>query len=162
MFIYVLTPIVGASFPALAPLILAAGGALGYKVMVDMKEGGQLNTKLRQKLQETNTVNLRVDELIFDSMKEEVKRADSLYLEKGEIVLALIKDERDKLRIEVSGPDDYSKRQLEEEGRAFAEELAQMFAMNRVVEEVERMNAEVVEEEELENGEIQMKIRRWT
>lgn len=162
MWIYVLTPIVGTSFPALAPLVLATAGALGYKVMVDMKETGQINRELRRRLEEETIVSLKVDELVFDSMQEEVKREESLFFVKDEITLGVMKDERNQLRISVSAPKGFDQKILERRGREFAGELAQAFALNRAVEELQRMNAEVAEEEQLENGDIRLKISRWT
>lgn len=162
MFIYAITPIVGMSFPALTPIILAAAGAMGYKMLVDMKEGGDLNEALRQQIHETTTVQLRIDDLIFDSMEQEVRRAESLYLRKEDITLAIIKDERGKLRIEVNAPQGADPAVLQQEGREFAEEVAQLFAYHRAVQEMEAMNAEVVEEVKGEEEEIVLRVRRWT
>ncbi len=50
---------------------------------------------------------------------------------------------------------------MQDEGQKFAQELAQQFAANRAVESIERMNAEVAEEEVGEEEEIRLKIRRW-
>ncbi len=162
MYMFALTPIIGMSWPALTPLIFATAGALGYKAMMDMKEGGDINEQLRQQLYDTTTIRLRVDDLVLDAMEEEVKRAESLYFQKDDIVVGVIRDERGKLRVEVMGPRGADKKELEAQGRDFAEELAQLFAQNRAVEELERIGAEVVEEMTDENEEVVLKIRRWT
>lgn len=161
MFI-VITPIVGMSFPALTPLIFATAGALGYKVMVDMKEGGDLNEALRQQIQETLSVRAKVDDLVLDAMEEEVKRGEMLFFEKDGIKLVIMKDERGKLSITITGPKETDKKALEAAGREFAEELAQMFAANRAAEVVENLGAEIVEEQVNEEGDMIMTVRRNT
>lgn len=162
MFIVALTPIVGLTLPALTPLIFAAAGALGYKTVMDLKEGGDLNDALRQKLKEEARTRVQVDTVVFDSIAQEVKRADLLHFTKDEITLTLIKDERGALRIEASAPEGYSTARLRSEAAAFAQEIAQQFALSRTVEELEKMNAVVSEEEVTEEGEIRLKISRWT
>jgi hypothetical protein len=162
MFIFALTPIVAYGFPLLVPLITAAAGGLGYKVVTSMKEGGDINRELQIRLQELTTISLPVEEQIFDAMEKEVSRAQSLYFEKDGITLALIKDERKNLRVEVTGQKNADPQLLRQRGQEFIEELAQMFAQNQLVEQLERINAEVAEEEQLENGDVLLKINRWT
>ncbi|MCC6548339.1 hypothetical protein IT570_14365 [Candidatus Sumerlaeota bacterium] len=162
MFIVALTPLVGLTLPAITPIIFAAAGALGYKAMMDMKEGGDLNEALRQRLKEETRTRVQVDAIILDTITEEIKRAESMYFEKGQVVLAFIKDERGRLRIEASAPDGYNMKQLRDEASTFAQEIAQQFAQSRAVEEIERLNAVVTEEEVTEEGEIRLKVSRWT
>lgn len=161
MYIYALTPIIGMSFPALAPLIFTAAGALGYKVMVDMKEGGDINDLLRQRLEETTSVQAQVDDLVLENLEEEVRRGEAIFFEKDGIELGIMKDERGKLRIVVTGAKDANKGDLEAAGREFAEELSQLFAQSRVVEELQALGADVVEEQVSEEGEIRLRVRRW-
>lgn len=161
MFIVALTPVIGVSLPALTPLIFAAAGALGYKAMLDMKDGGEINEALRQRLRETNSLRVKVDDLVLETMQEEIKRAEAIHFQKGDIVLSLIKDERGKLRVEASAPEGFDKKQLQEEARQFAEQIAQQFAQSRAIEELEKINAEVISEEVNEEEEIVLKVRRW-
>ncbi len=160
--IFVLTPLAGASFPALAPLILAAAGALGYRVLSKKSmEHGALNKKLRQQLREDVVVPLKTEDLIFNVFEDELRRAETIHLERGSIELALIKDERGKVHLVARARKGTDPKTVEREGRAFAEELAQLYARNRVVEELERLNAETVEETVDEQGEIVLRVRRW-
>jgi hypothetical protein len=160
MSIIILTPIVGLSFTALTPLILAAAGAMGYKAMVDMKDGGDLNDHLRHQIREMNTVEIMAPNLIREA-GEELRVEKSMAFRKGDITLTLERNERGSLTIRVTGPKEASKATLRELGDAFAQEIAQQFAFNRAVEEIERLNAEVVGEEKLDNGEIRVRFRRW-
>lgn len=161
MAIIVLTPIVGLSFPALAPLILAAAGALGYKALTDMKDGGDLNEHLRHEIEQVNTVTIEVPALIRETGRD-LRVEKSISFRKGDIILTLRRDERGSLRIEVRGPKEASRAHLRKLGETFAHEVAQQYAYNRAVEEIGRLNADVVEEERLENGEIRLRFRRWS
>ncbi len=162
MWVVALTPIVGITLPALTPLIFAAAGALGYKAMIDMKEGGDINDALRQRIKESTSVRVQVESMVLEAMEQEVKRAQSLYFEKDGIILSVIKDERGKLRLEATAPEGFDENLLREMGKQFAEELAQLFAQSRAVDELERMNAEVVDEQINEEGDVVLKVTRWT
>lgn len=161
MFIIALTPIVGLAFPALTPLIFATAGALGYKVMHDMKDGGDLNDQLRQRLEETTTVQTKVDDLVLDAMEEEVRHGESLRFEKDGLELLVTKNARGKLNIFVTAGKDSNRKDLEKAGHDFAEELAQLFAYNAAVSASETMNAEVIEETVNEEGERVLRVARW-
>jgi len=163
MSIIALTPIIATSLPLLTPIILAAAAALGYKAMVSMSDvGGDLNKALRQRIEESNNVVIKIEQAVLENMTLEVGREEALFFEKDGIELAVIKDERGKLRVTATGPKTMDEKLLEQRGQEFAQELAQMFAMNRVVKELGRMNTEVVEEQVMEDGEIRIKMRRWT
>ena len=163
MSIIALTPIIATSLPLLTPIILAAAAALGYKAMVSMSDvGGDLNKALRQRIEESNNVVIKIEQAVLENMTLEVGREEALFFEKDGIELAVIKDERGKLRVSATGPKTMDEKLLEQRGQEFAQELAQMFAMNRVVKELGRMNTEVVEEQVMEDGEIRIKMRRWT
>lgn len=160
--LFVLTPLAGASFPALAPLILAAAGALGYKVLsAKGVQGGALNKKLRQQLREDVVVPLKTEDLIFNVFEDELRRAETIHLQRGVVELALIKDERGRVHLVARAKKGTDRDIVEREGREFAEELAQLYARNRVVEQLGQLNAEPVEETVDDNGEIVLKIRRW-
>ncbi len=163
MSIIALTPIIATSLPLLTPIILAAAAALGYKAMVSMSDvGGDLNKALRQRIEESNNVVIKIEQAVLENMTLEVGREEALFFEKDGIELAVIKDERGKLRVTATGPKTMDEKLLEQRGQEFAQELAQMFAMNRVVKELGRMNTEVVGEQVMEDGEIRIKMRRWT
>lgn len=160
--IFVITPIIGASLPALTPIIFAAAAALGYKALLEMPEGDAINRELRRRIHEEQDVELRLEDSVLEAMDLEVKRAESLFFQKEGFVLVVAKDERGKLRIKVTGPKARSSKELRAAGEEFAAELAQLYAQHRAVEELTRLNAEVIEEQVNDQGEIVLKIRRWT
>lgn len=161
MFIFVLTPAIGLSLPALIPIVTAVAGAMGYKVLVDMKDGGDINDALRQRLLETTTVDIKVSDTVLDHLKEEVRRGQALHFERDGIMVAVMIDERGRFRVQASGPLEMSPQELQRAGREFAEQLAQLFAYNRATEVIGRLNAEVLEEERTEDGEIRLRVGRW-
>jgi hypothetical protein len=161
MFIFALTPAVAVSLPAIIPIVAAVAGAMGYKVMVDMKEGGDINDALYQRLHETTTVQVKVDDLVLEHVRGEVARGQSMYFVRDGIQLALIVDERGRARVEASAPEGTDERLLREEGRAFAEQIGQLFAYNKAAAVIEQLNAEIMDEERTEDGEIRLRISRW-
>jgi hypothetical protein len=162
MFIVALTPAIGLSFPALLPVFLAVGGALGYKLMIDQKSGGDLNDALQQRMHEMTTVPIRVEETVLASLQDEVKRGDSLHFERDGLLLAIIKDERGRLTVQVSGPLGCEKKQLQDAGEEFTEQIAQLFAYNRAAEVLDRLGATIQQEETNEQGDLVLKVSRWT
>jgi len=162
MFLFVVTPIIAFSMPALLPLATAAAGALGYKVLVDLKDGGDINDALHQRLVETTTVDVRLTDSVLDLLKAETHRGQMMVFERDGIMVTLAIDERGRFRVRASGPAGAEPRAIEAAGREFAESLAQLFAYNRAAETITRLNAEILEEERLENGEIRLRIGRWT
>ena len=99
---------------------------------------------------------------VLEQFDDEVKRAEQLNFEKNGVVLTVLKDERGKLQIKVTGPKGSDAKMLQEEGRHFTQELAQLFAFNRAAEQIETLNAEVVDQQENEEGDIVLRVRRWT
>lgn len=163
MFLYALTPIVATSLPMLTPLILATAGALGYRQLTKMsEEGGELNRRLKQEIEGRTHVEIPLQETILENLTAEVGRAETLNFQKDDMTLTLHKDERGKLRVTMSATKGTDEAMLRAEGKKFVSEIAQALAANKAAEAVERMNADVVEEEVNERGEIVLRIRRWT
>jgi hypothetical protein len=158
---FFLTPIAGMTFPALVPIITAAAGAMGYKAMMDLKDGGDLNEALRVQLKETQTVPVRLEESILDQMAREVGRAEALRFERDGVTVTIQRDERGRLRIDVTGPEAMNKSMLHRIGQEFAREVAQQFAYHRAMQELQKLNADVVEEQVDDKGEIRLQVRRW-
>lgn len=159
--IVTITPVIGWSWPALAPVLLAAGAAVGFKLVFDSKDEGELTPELRNRLLSEDTVQLQLDQAVEHALFDEVRRGDAAIFRKDALVLMVTKDERGRLRITVTAPKGTSRELLRAEGQAFAREIAQLFATNRVVEQLARLNFDVVEEEQTEEGEIRLKVRRW-
>lgn len=156
-----LVPIVGWSWPAIAPLMLIGAGAIGFKAVLDSKEKGELDEALKHKLRTETSTTVSVEDAVRDAVEDEVKRGETLYFRRDDLVLAVIKDERGRIRIEATGPKGTSKRELEKVARELAGQVAQMFAQNKLLEQLERLNFDVKSAEVMPDGEIRIQASRW-
>ena len=162
MFIFVITPIVGWSWPALLPMISAAAGALGYKHFTESpKLNDWLQGKITEELDNIRKTTLELDEVIQDVVAEELGREERIDFAKDDIILTFKKDIRGKFQIEVRAPLGYSNIQLRQRAMEFASSLIQQFVFNRLATELDRRGVQVVEEETLENGDIRLAVRKW-
>lgn len=160
--IFVVTPILGWSWPALAPLITATAAALGYKQVTTPSERRGRAGVLAQATVKRRTAVLPLESVLLEPVADEVKREQRLVYEREGIELVFRRDSRGKFLVEVSGPDDLTLAELRGRGQQFAVALIRQFAHNRVVQELERRGMIVVGEEIAENGDIVVRARRWS
>lgn len=160
--IIVLAPVIGWSWPALVPLMLTAAGLMGFKAVFDSEQGGELNEALRLRILNETSIRLQLDAAIEHAIFDEVRRGDCLILEKGPVLLMITKDDRGRLRVNAVGPNTMSRGELTKVANDYLSEVAQLFAQNRVVDELKRLNFDIVEEGVDEKQEIVLKVRRWT
>jgi hypothetical protein len=150
------------------PIALAVGSALGYSLVEDEKNLPTLN-KLNRKLKNTEIVHLNLKEELaarekpinIEILADDLTTDKLLRFEKGKVTVVFKKDSRGEFGIDVLGPSSMGKKQLREEGRAFAEQLVQAFAADRIARELEKTNAVMVDEKVTEDGKIKMTLRRW-
>jgi len=162
MLIIALTPIVGISFPALTPIIFAAAAAMGYKALAEMRDLGPIGAELEHQIKNTVTAQVPIHDTVLSSLSGEVKRGETLFFRRDLITLVVTKDERGKFIVKAIGPPSSLRSELEKDGRKFAEEVAQLYARNRAVQEVERLGAEINKEVSNEAGDIVLNVTRWT
>lgn len=148
--------------PLIWPALLSAAGALGYKHFTSTADDAPLRGKLTEQLSHQKIVKLSLDQVVKDLVSEEVGREEVLRFVKDEITVIFKRDIRGKFTIEVMGPDRLTKLDLERLGNEFAATLVQQFAYNRMAAEMERRGANVVSEEVNEQGDIVLKLRRWS
>ncbi len=160
-YIISIAPIVGWSWPALAPLILLAAGKVGADLIFDSRDNSPVTQELRRRLLEERSITLEVEGAVSDAVFEEVRRGDAMIFQKDGMLLTITKDERNKLKVTVTAPKDVPRPQLERAGKEFVHEVAQLFAQNRIVEQLERLNFDLVGEEKAQDGEIRLKVRRY-
>lgn len=158
--IFVLTPLVGWTWPALLPVLGATAAALGYKVLTD-PEQKILRGKLTRKLEEIRRVKLPLDSVLTDVISEDLGVEQRLNFRHEDIVLVFRKDARGKFFVEVSGPAKYTGTQLQIRAEDFAREIVRKFAYHKMVEQIERRGATVVEESVEADGRIVVRARQW-
>lgn len=157
-----IAPVIGFSWPALAPLILLGAGSLGLKQVLDTEDNSETSMEIRRRILQEQSVSIPISELFSETVLEEVRRGDAMIFQKGEILLNVSRNERNQLRVTATGPKTIPKREIEALGRDFAREIAQLFAQSRIVEQLGRLNFDVVEDRVNERKEIVLKVRRHT
>lgn len=159
--IFVLTPILGWSWPALTPIIAAAAGAAGYRAMTGSTNKKRVLNQLEKQLVNRRVVEIPLETHIKDIVEEQVGYEEELQFEKDDLVLTFGHDARGKFRIRVIGPTSRTAVELRMAGDEFARELIQQFAYNRIATELDRRGVQVVEETVDEEGNIVLSTRRW-
>jgi hypothetical protein len=160
--IFVITPTIGFTWPALAPLITVAAAAIGFQELT-----AERNTRARAKVlggvkAKTRTVTLSLDEVLLAPVADEVKRERQLLYERDGATLIFRRDVRGKFQVLVEGHEDHTIAQLRSWGEEFAKMIVQQFAHNRVVQELERRGMLIVEERTEDSGDIVIRGRRWS
>lgn len=159
--IYVLTPTVGWALPLLWPIVMSTAGAMGYKLYTSAADDALLRGKLTREMMKLRSVQLPLDQVVKDMVADEVGREEVLRFVKDEITVIFKRDVRGKFLVEVMGPVEKTKLELERIGMEFASTLVQQFAYNRMVQEMERRGGNIVQEERNEQGDIVLTVRRW-
>lgn len=162
MAMFFLTPAIGWSLPLVWPLAMAAAGAMGYGYLTDSRNDLVLRGRTTREMEKLRSVKVPLERLVTDMVADEVKREEVLRFAKDDIVLVFKRDSRGKFEVEAMGPAERSHRELETAGLEFAEALVQQFAYNRMVTELEKKGATVVEETVSEEGDVILTMRRWT
>ena len=158
---FIITPIIGWSWPALLPIISAAAGYLGFTKFTGDSENDWLRGKITKELEALRTVQIPLGEAALDVVSEEIGRDERLSFKREDIVLTFRKDTRGKFFVEVTGIKTKTSRELREVGVEFMEQLVQLFAHNRIASELDKRGVQVVDESVNEAGEIILRTRRW-
>lgn len=158
--LYILTPTVGWAAPLLWPVVLAAAGALGYRQLTASASDSRARTKL-EAMAGTRTFQLKIETEVTEAVAEDLRRDQSVTFSRDDIVLTFARDLRGQFFIQVTGPENQSRRQLEGLAREFLGVVVQQYAYNKMAREMERRGANVVGEEVTEEGDIVLKLRRW-
>jgi len=162
MALYLITPLMGWTWPSLLPVAIAVAAGYGYKKLTGIDEKAWLRGRLSREMENLKRVSLPIDELIADVVGEEVGRDQRLVFKKDDYRLIFRRDPEGHFFVDVLGPRQIPSRTLREEALAFARELVQQFVYNRVVREMEARGIHVLQETtEEETGDIILEARRW-
>jgi len=159
--IFALTPVLGWSWPALTPILVATAGSLGYGLITTGMKGKRGLTKLDQRLLERRMVELKLDEFVKDVVAEQVGYDEELHFQKEDILVTFGHDARGRFFIRVTGPKHRSAADLKMAGEEFARSIIQQFVYNRLATELDRRGVQVVEETVDEEGNMVLQTRRW-
>lgn len=146
--IIVLTPLVVASWPAIAAAIMGAASGMGFAV-----HGPELHEE-RQTRRKKVTTELENSEVFSDSLAAGQK----LILTKGDITVEFSRDERGRCSVCVSGVG-HSDRELKKVGEEVAGRVTQQFVYNKLMSELKQRNYRVVDEQVLADESVRVRIR---
>jgi hypothetical protein len=167
--IIALTPAAGFAWPALLPAALLAASHLGYQWVEDPKKSGlPVLNALKRKLLQTRLVTLdlrqelanREKPINVEVVEEELQSDQQMVWTRDEVTLIFRKDARGRFFIDAMGPAKMTDKELKARASEFAREMVRNFAVNRVVQELEKANVAVVDEK-IEEGDVVIKLRRW-
>ncbi|MBN1866836.1 hypothetical protein JW916_06055 [Candidatus Sumerlaeota bacterium] len=160
--LFLISPIMGWSWPSLLPIAIAVASGYGYKKLTDPGETGWLRGRLTTVMENQRVVSVPIDEILGEAVSDEVARDERLVFERGEIRLIFRRDARGKFSVDVLGPKATPAMVLRQEAERFSRELVQGFVYNRVVRELEARGINVTNETvDEESGDIVLDLRRW-
>lgn len=160
--IFFLTPMMGWTWPALLPIATAAGAALGYKCLgAHGNNKGLFRSRLTRKLENMRRVEIALDSVLAEVISEDLGHEERLMFERDDIKLVFRKDAVGKFYVEVSGPSSASTQSLKTRGEEFSRELIKKFAYHKIVEQIERRGATIIDEELTDDGRNVIRCRQW-
>lgn len=155
--IITLTPMIGWTWPALLPIISAASAALGYKTIAQSK----LKSKLTRRMENLRRETISLDSVLSEVISEELGNEERIAFERDDLLLVFRKDAAGKFFIDVVGSRSQTALNLKLRGEEFARELVRKFAYHKMMEQIQRRGATVIEEELTEDGRNVIKCREW-
>jgi hypothetical protein len=162
MFFFVISPLVGWSLPALLPFVVAAAAGCGYKELTRTDSKGLLRSRLTRELENLDIVSIPLEEIVEESVGDEIARDDRIVFEHGKFRLVFRRDARGKFFVDALGPKTTPRTQLIEEAKKFAQEIVQQFVYDRVTRELDVRGIHMVSEEvEEKTGDIVLEMRRY-
>lgn len=159
--IFTLMPILGWSWPALTPILVAAAGSLGYRAITTRARSKHALTQLEKQLLNRRTVEIPLEQYLKDIVAEQLGYEEEVQFEKEDLVLTFGHDARGRFSIRVTGPKERTAADLQLVGDQFARALIQQFAYNRIAAEFDRRGIQLVEETVDEEGNVVLLARRW-
>jgi hypothetical protein len=144
----VLTPLVISSWPVISAAIVGAAASMGFAV-----RGDELHEEEQDR---TKTVETEIEN--SEIVAEEMNRGQRIVIQKGDVTIAFGVDERGRCAACVSGKN-YSDAELRRIGEEVAGRVVQQFAYSRLLSELKKRHYQLVEEEVLQDGSVQLRVR---
>ncbi len=151
--VLVLTPVIIASWPAIAAAVAGAASAMGLIVSASVKE----TVKQSQDTLE-RSVELELSE--SEVLAEGLTTGQEIVLTKGDIELRVKRDERGRCTVCAKGAG-HNEAELKQIAEEFTQKLTQCFVYDKVMRELKNKDFQVVNEEVAEDQSIRIHVRRW-
>ncbi len=146
----ILTPIVISSWPAISAAVCGAAAALGFSIRSEQLHQERLPPQSRRRGVETAVPH---SEILVDQLVP----AQTLTIERDDVRVEIGRDERGACRVCVTGPQ--SDAELRRIGQQVAGRIVQQFAYHKLMAELKKRSACVLEERVLADDSVQVRIR---
>jgi hypothetical protein len=147
--ILVLTPLVVASWPAVAAAVMGAAASMGFSVAGP--SGDRSKRRSTKRTVETEIENSEV-------MAEALHRGEKIVIQKDDVTIEFGQDERGVCSVCVTGQRQ-SDKHLKQIGQEVAGRVVQQFAYHKLVTELKHRNYSIVDEKVLQDQSIQVRVR---
>jgi hypothetical protein len=159
--LFVVLPTIGWSWPALAPIAAGVAAAMGYRSLTKGQLRDLLDGRLNARLHATRRHSLAIDSVLTEVIAEDLGAEERMAFERDGVTIVFRKDGRGKFHVDAVGPATETTLSLKIRGEEFARELVKKFAYHKMIEQIQKRGATVVEETVKENGDIVLLNRQW-
>jgi hypothetical protein len=154
--IIILTPVVIASWPAIAAAVAGAASAVGLMM------GGAVKESVKEAAHQEENADQKVEIELADSevLAKNIAAEKEIVLTKGDIELRVSRDERGRCKVSAKGKG-HSRAELKQMTEQFVQKMTQCFIYNRVASELKTKGFQMVNEEVMKDDTIRIHVRRW-
>jgi len=154
--IIILTPVIIASWPAIAAAVAGAASAVGLMV------GGTVKDSVKDAAYQEEKAEQKVEMELADSevLAKNIATEKEIVLTKGDIELRVSRDERGRCKVSAKGKG-HSHAELKQMTEQFVQKMTQCFIYNRVASELKNKGFQMVNEEVMKDETIRIHVRRW-
>jgi hypothetical protein len=150
----VIAPVLVAAWPAFSSAVIAAAGSLGYQVAA---EASRLAHDARR---QSTPSGVRLEVPGSEIVTTQLQRDQRLAVTRDGVTITFSRDARGQASLCVTG-EGVSEETLRALGLEMSQAVVQQYAYQRIMDEMRQRGLQVVEEEQLEDRSIHLRIRQW-
>lgn len=150
--VIILTPVIIASWPAIAAAVTAAAAGMGLTAREAIKDSIRQEETAR-----TTSVEVEIED--SQVLSQSLAAGKELILTKDGVELKISRDERGGVKVCAEGMGK-TKAELENMAEEFVKKMTQCFVYHRTVTELKNKKFQMVNEEVAEDGTIRIHVRR--
>ncbi len=149
--ILVLTPLVISSWPAISAAAMGAAAAMGFSVV-----GGATAEQAQQKRAAKRKVESELPN--SEIFAETMTRGQKIVIQRDDVTIEIGQDERGACTVSACS-DKRTDSELRQIGEEVGGRIVQQFAYHKLMTELKRRNASIVEESVMQDQSIQVRVR---
>ncbi|MEO7298938.1 MAG: hypothetical protein ABI042_10235 [Verrucomicrobiota bacterium] len=150
----ILTPVVIAAWPAFSAAVVAAATSLGYVAVEEVMQEREYEAVLEK----PKRINLEIEQ--SELVTGQLGRDKKITVTRDGIIVTFSRDARGKASLCVEG-EGYSDTALRAAGEELSGRVVQQYVHQRLMDEMQKRQFCLVEEEVTADNSIRMKVRRW-